>query len=152
MTAVILGPKILSELVFKAVDQWKLYEVTRILIPWTKTDSLISDTWKITWVQYSCLDKDCPAKAYAIMSIGIMGRKDHEPPLPRVPFGIIAYGFTLLWVNQDLNTFAFEKITRISPSLKLVPVQYREYQTGQLRPNKNKTHFLEILYFLTCFE
>ena len=44
MTAVILGPKILSELVFKAVDQWKLYEVTRILIPWTKTDSLISDT------------------------------------------------------------------------------------------------------------
>jgi len=53
---------------------------------------------------------------------------------------------------RDLITFAFEKITHSSLSLKLVPVQYREYETGQLRPNKNETHFLEILYFLTYFE
>ena len=55
-------------------------------------------------------------------------------------------------------SFTFEKTTRISLDCKLVPVQYREYENGLLKPyenisvNKESDCLLERSIILECKE
>ena len=84
---------------------------------------------------------------------------DDRVPLINRPFSLFFRywtGTSLQWrlergniIKRRLTSFTFEKIPRISLSCKLVPVQYREYQYGQLSVHKLKTVSLRQQIWIT---